>query len=123
MLKNERPAKPAPDFRRSGRLRIEAVTCSLGEILDLSKSGMRILTRRSMNPGPAYNLPAVIHAFDRRLELTCRVAWVKKAGLLKREVGLEFGELTDQQSQMLGRIARTAASNAQLRCADDRRAS
>ncbi|MGP1273459.1 MAG: PilZ domain-containing protein [Phycisphaerales bacterium] len=111
------------DARRHGRVRIELMSCSLGTVLDLSRSGMRVLARRRRELVANMKHQIVLEAFDQRVELPCRIAWIEKRGLFKSEIGIEFGELTDDQAAVLCSIARTAASNAQLGSFSTRRAS
>lgn len=108
--------------RRHGRVLIESVQCSLGDVIDLSRSGMRVITRRAFNPEQHVVLTAVIEAFEERLEVPTRCVWCRRAGLFRHEIGFEFGELDEEQAAVLCRIARTASNNARLRARGDRHA-
>src|SRR5690606_13746609 len=103
---------PAPSSRRFGRIRVSGANASLGRILDIPGGGMRILSR-SMAPGPRRDatIPIQIDVGDEEwLGLTARVAWVRRVGLLQREIGLEFVEIEDGVKKALRAMAYTSGS-------------
>jgi c-di-GMP-binding flagellar brake protein YcgR len=88
------------DRRNRGRLSQEALETDLGPVLDLSGGGMRIHTRKSLKQGQEL----VVTLLESKLRLKARVAWIKKAGMFKQEIGLEFLEITEEISRALTRI-------------------
>ena len=88
--------------RRSPRLQPDEATCNLGEVLDLSTTGIRLRTRCLQ-----------LHS-KHQLTLTCcnfkigpvsaRVVWTRKVGMLKYESGLEFIDLDEAASKALARL-------------------
>lgn len=42
------------------------------------------------------------------MSVTCRVAWVRSKGVLKREIGLEFVEIDDEVKRSLLAMAHTS---------------
>lgn len=95
--------------RRTGRLGVEMLQCSLGRLLDLSAGGLRV-------NGPAVPVGSsiliritseVAIAGDAPIELTVkgRVAWStpRRKGLF--ESGIEFVEVTPEQRARLTQVA------------------
>lgn len=99
--------------RRHGRVRIEETNVSLGKVLDLSRSGMRIRTSRSIKAGhPPIHIALTVDG--EKFKIQCKVAWSEKHGLFKRLVGLEFQDLDSHAARRLAELARTAASNSAM---------
>jgi len=96
--------------RRHGRVVCQDITCSIGDVQDLSASGMRVRTR--------YKLPEEGNVFvitlltpDGPLAILSRVRWIKRVGLFAREAGLEFFDLGPKSKQVLQAMAGRAAYN------------
>lgn len=99
--------------RRHGRVRLEATDVTLGKVLDLSRSGMRIRTSRNLAPNsPPIEVGLTIGG--ERVTVLCKIAWCKKDGMFKRQAGLEFQGLDDARIKQLAELARTAASNSAI---------
>lgn len=81
--------------RKGGRLRCELIACDLGDVLDMSRTGMRVKGKRSpgVKPGECYSI--TITGPGAKLTIGTRVVWVKKSGLFHSEVGLEFTEIPE----------------------------
>jgi len=103
------------DRRRGGRVRVELTDTSLGRVLDLSPTGVRVARRwpTALRQGDRVSL--VIRSVQGRLTVLAEVVWVRKAGLLGRQVGLRFEGLDDAQRHLLTHIGRSAASNESVR--------
>lgn len=119
--------KPGNPKRRHGRVRCQDIECNLGVILDLSASGVRIRSRRSMQSGAVF--PVRLVASEYCVEIQAIVRWTARAGLFSSEVGLEFMHVNDDAKKLLCDMARSAAGNdtiardvRRLREADDRKA-
>lgn len=94
--------------RKAGRLRCELVTCDLGVVLDLSRSGMRVKLDRSAVVNKGDEVRVVIAAPGTRLEVGTRVVWVKKRGLFGAgEAGLEFIALGEDSKRAFAALVRT----------------
>lgn len=105
-------AGPDSPARRFGRIRVSGASASLGRILDISAGGMRVGSR-SMAPGPRVGatLPVQIDVGDQEwMGVTCRVAWVRSTGVMKREIGLEFVGIEDEVKRSLLAMAHTSGS-------------
>jgi hypothetical protein len=89
--------------RAAGRLHQEAVTCTVGTVVNLSAGGMQVVCCWV----PRGEFPTTIRGLGMELEVLCRVAWTRRRGLLKREVGLEFVDVADDVARKLSQLAMT----------------
>lgn len=87
--------------RRAGRFELEDVTCDLGPVLDLSAGGMRIRCRHV----PDGIFPVRVKGLGGEVVVKAQVAWVKRESLFKREVGLQFVEVTPDMARSLSQMA------------------
>jgi hypothetical protein len=71
---------------------------------------MRVRTRGS-TPAANTEFAVSIEGLDETIVLQCTVRWSKRAGLLSREVGLEFLNLNAETRRWLTELARTCAHN------------
>lgn len=105
--------EPAPaqqeNTRRHGRVICQDITCSVGKILDLSASGMRVRTRHKLPEGAVFMV--VLHGLEQPLRVPCRVTWSKRSGFFSREFGIVFHETDGTTRSALTRLARAAAHN------------
>jgi hypothetical protein len=78
------------DRRRHGRAYSIGVRCELGDIIDVSASGMRVLGFR--RPRLSANTTRVISIDTPAgvMEVEVRLAWVRRLGWMQVEFGLEF---------------------------------
>lgn len=93
--------------RKAGRLVCELVKCDLGEVLDLSRSGMRVKAKGTpgVKKGECYAL--TINGPGVRLTLGTKVVWVKKSGLLGGvELGLEFTTIPEEAKTAFSALVR-----------------
>jgi PilZ domain len=102
----------APDTtnaRRFGRLKVELLTSTLGEVVDLSGTGLRIRTpgKPPIKVGQEFDLQ--VHGLGQAVILPVKCVWIKRLGLFKRELGLQIGEMSDETRSTLTRIAHLAA--------------
>jgi hypothetical protein len=96
--------------RRCGRVRVQMITCSLGDVLDLSATGMRVRTR-GRPPEEGAVVGVRVEGLVRPVDVRATVVWVRKAGWRKLELGLKFEELSREDRSELAAIARTAPMN------------
>ena len=93
--------------RSFGRARAVAVDCDRGQVLDLSRTGMRLQAWRPWVQG------------DRRLimltgihvgaTLTAKCVWVKRIGRFKHVMGLEFEGLNETTESVIRELMHVAA--------------
>ncbi len=76
----------APERRRGIRFTVRQLKCNAGRVLDLSPSGVRLLSRRKLGGWHEIKL------FDSHVgvRIKAKVRWSKRHGLWKHEIGLEF---------------------------------
>lgn len=97
----KQPSKAA-DRRDSGRVACEAVHCSVGEVLDLSATGMCLKRSRTRMLTFRKVFTAEFRIGDRVVRISCRVIWMRQVGLLHQVLGVRFVEpTTDTQIQLL----------------------
>lgn len=98
--------------RKAGRVRCQYVTCSLGEVSDLSSTGLRVLCKK--NPGIAAG-QAVCFRLNtlegQELPVTVEVAWVRKAGWFRHELGMRFLDVSPELRMALLQLCRASAYN------------
>ena len=105
---------PATDDnrRRHGRLKTEGTLSSLGEVVDISASGMRVIRKGSMpvTEGEAFRIELQI---DKQvLPVDVAVRRIRKIGRRKTEFGVEFINLSEEDRMNITRLARIAAQGA-----------
>lgn len=94
---------PRDGRRAPGRVTQEQLASSLGPVLDLSTGGMRVLATRP--PPPEETLVVRLLSGTVCLDLACRVAWTRRLGFRRHEVGLSFSDLDGDVVRMLSRIS------------------
>jgi hypothetical protein len=100
--------------RRHGRVNCQEVTSSMGAVLDLSASGMRIQTRRKP-PDQGEILDLTVTGTEGPCLFRVKVMWAKKLGFMKHEIGFTFVDVTPENRQMLASLARQVAHNETFR--------
>jgi hypothetical protein len=93
--------------RRAGRVRCTGLHCSLGEVIDLCASGMRI---RSTRPVHIPGIGVTLTAGEVTLKVQARIAWSRQAGRKAYEAGVEFLSLDSEQRRTLAEIARLGST-------------
>ena len=94
--------------RRHGRLKCDSTDCALGELIDLSASGMRVL-RKGRSPykiGSEFKIDLWMD--QTKIPVTVRLVHIEKRGFRKRVLGLEFINQSDEQRRRIVELARTA---------------
>jgi hypothetical protein len=87
--------------RGTPRHRQHALTCNLGEVLDLSSTGARIRSRHPVNG----RVDVALTDYLRPGELQGEVVWLKPMGNFHYEAGLRFSRLSRDMSGRLNAIA------------------
>jgi hypothetical protein len=95
------PDSSDSDKRKSGRLGLEMLKCQYGPIINLSVGGMRISCRRI----PFDVEQIVLTGVGNPIMLKARLAWHKRVGLFKHEVGFQFVDVTPDQKRQLTSLA------------------
>lgn len=103
------PESAVKKDRRRSRVRTVLLRCFLGEIVDLSQTGMRVRCRRKPRMerhAQRLSQPIAIEGHDESVRVRVRAVWVRSVGFLHHEIGLAFVDMTDEQSAALTRLAR-----------------
>ena len=87
--------------RKSGRVKQGTIACNLGSIINLSAGGLRLLSHRRLNG----ILSVELWDAHRGLRLRGKVAWCRRIGFRKHEVGVEFLNITPEIAGNLAAIA------------------
>jgi hypothetical protein len=110
----EESAPKRTDLRRHGRVLCQEIRCSVGDVLDLSASGMRVRTRFRLPEG-GESFVVTVDSPDGPIAILCRVRWHKRVGIFMREAGIEFFEVGPKSRAILNELARRAAYNETFR--------
>lgn len=123
----------SPEDRRHGRFRCDGAYCSIGRILDLSVSGMRVRRRRPSKANVGDEATVTMPVAGGKLQITAKVVWVKRVGFFSYDYGLSFVDLTPEARTALYSISRSTVDfkpewmqhthPAECRSTDDFRAS
>lgn len=97
----ERLLSLGDDRRTSGRLPQESLECNLGPVLDLSTGGMRVLCKRPHEG----TLEVCLQASQYSMNLSGQVAWSKRLGFRRHEIGIQFVDLDEDTTHVLSRIS------------------
>lgn len=95
--------------RKHGRLKCELVSSTLGEVVDISGSGMRVRSpgKPPIRTGQQFDL--TVSGLGEQIHLPVKCVWIRRIGLFKREIGLAYGELPDETRSRLSKLAHLAA--------------
>lgn len=100
--------------RKNGRLAAQDAHTALGEVLDISGSGMRIRSRgpKRVNIGDAFLLD--LYVCGRAVRLPVEVMRIQKAGWRSYDYGLRFGVLPPEMRVQFGMLARMASKHVSI---------
>ena len=91
-----------PDCRRSsGRQRLEALTSSLGPVLDLSAGGMRVLSKKHREG----ELEVTLTSFGKKFRVLAKVAWSRRVAFRRHVVGLSFMNVSAENVKILNNLS------------------
>ena len=99
---------------------MQKTPCSIGRVIDLSCSGMRIATKFKMKASEDM-VGLKLEGLDGSMLLPCKVVWVRRSGFRQWTVGVEFTAMTQDQRKGLAELARSVSQNECMR-AETRRA-
>lgn len=102
---------PQKNARRAGRVRCQWTLCNLGEVLDISSTGMRVNCRRKPAADVGAKVAAVVEGHDGAFDVSGKLVWKKKAGMFRWHIGVEFDELSPASKKGLAILARSSLSN------------
>lgn len=108
----ETPEDVIDNRRRHGRLKTEGTESSLGSVMDMSASGMRVHRKGALPVAEGEKFRVDVQIDKEIMAIDVVVRRVRKLGRRKFEFGLEFINLSDEDRTRLGRLARIAATSA-----------
>lgn len=107
-MKSSEHPKHAGEKRGFGRLRCDALESSLGEVLDLSSTGLRVKVGRRIDLKSGQELDLDLRLGELAGSFKARVIWVRKVGWRRTEAGVQFDAIDPQQRATLTRLATCA---------------
>lgn len=107
----KKPEQSPENQRRHGRVKCHDICCTLGEVLDLSASGLRVRAtgKLPVRKGDAFSM--TIETLDGPMLAPVRIAWIRRVGFRRHEIGVTFVETGEALARALGTLARAAANN------------
>lgn len=99
-------AIPATNRRKHGRLICEGMVCSLGEVIDISASGLKVQATWSFGLQRDRSLKIRLGGFGCETAVPVRIRFIRRHGLFKCTMGLEFLVLTHDQQEVVSLLAR-----------------
>ncbi len=93
--------RPLTDRRRFGRFRGTRLGCNIGRVVDLSGGGLRV--RRATRISSQMDVK--LWTPKRQITVLAKVAWVRRIGFRKYEIGLEFLDMTPDTQKDLSTFA------------------
>ncbi|MEM9882411.1 MAG: PilZ domain-containing protein [Planctomycetota bacterium] len=100
------------DHRRHGRLKTEGTESSLGQVVDISASGMRVRRKGGLPVKQGEKFRVDVQVDKEVMAVDVAVRRVYKIGRRKFEFGVEFINLSEADRVRLVRLARIAATSA-----------
>lgn len=110
--KQAQPGDASWRQRKAHRYGGETVRCPLGEVADISASGMRVLCDGKPPVKPGSVLPVKLRFSDGTLQVATQVRWIKRRGIKRFEIGLQFIQLKPGVAKVLEAIARFGMAQA-----------
>ena len=98
----ETNAREARNKRRHGRVVPDGLWCSVGEVLDLSASGLRLQCAKAIGEGVG---KVLLRDNNHSVEVLGRVVWCNKVGFRRFEVGLEFVNIAPETAATIRAMA------------------
>ncbi len=100
-LSDSTDALPVDERRRDARIRQRSLHSSIGPVIDLSRSGIRVLGTKRLRGAVEV---VVFNRAGPHLHLRARVVWSRRLGFRNHLVGLEFYDLNENVARQLAKI-------------------
>lgn len=101
--------------RQRNRVMCEGLSCTLGKVIGLSGTGMRIRATGWCRIRQGDRISLTLKNSELLLKLNANIAWVKKVGLFQYEAGMAFVDLKPEQMSELSLMAQIAMPKMTLR--------
>mgnify|MGYP001600310482 CR=1 FL=1 len=101
-----------PKNRRvAGRVALQHIECSLGSVLDLSSTGMKLMCKCKPPIGVGEPFSMVLIGLDGPVPVTCRAVWIRKSGWRAYQTGVTFIDMTPELREAIATLARSVYMN------------
>jgi hypothetical protein len=107
--------KPNDNRRRAGRVVLQSIGCSLGTVLDLSSSGLRVETSGKPVVAMGQTFGMVLQSLAGPVNIVATVAWVRKSGWRAHQVGLMIVDPSPELRRAINELARGVTTNESIR--------
>jgi hypothetical protein len=101
-------SKTTQAARKAERFRTDGFSCPMGDVVDLSSSGMRVRSEQKplLKKGDAHQFH--VRTCGKQFVVNGRVAWVRRKGLLSGpyELGIEFVGVTADAARAIAKLAK-----------------
>jgi c-di-GMP-binding flagellar brake protein YcgR len=84
--------------------------CDLGDVVDISGTGMRVKVKGKVSIEQGETFPLQIHAPEGSIRVQCKVIWARKVDWRWSEIGLQFDGITPETRAVLNLVARGIAA-------------
>lgn len=98
------PEPSAPPRERAQRFVTAGMTCPIGEVVDMSASGLKIRSDRKPDVQPGQKMMLRVQTHFQQLVMTACVRWVRR-GTGGWHTGVQFVDLKPGMKEMLGAFA------------------
>jgi len=99
-------ARSTDDRRICGRLLTEQLETDVGRVVNLSASGMRVVTRHSLKGRIGESIEVSLG--ETGAIVKGQIVWARRTGFRKHVAGIRFIELADADRSRLTRLAQNA---------------
>jgi|SRR5687767_7801115 len=93
--------------RRFPRFTTKVITCSLGEVVDLSAGGIRLRGKGKAPVCRGQIIPMSLHAHDSQVTIKARAVHIRRVGLRTWEAGFAFVDLRPQLAIDIDNLGKT----------------
>ena len=97
--------------RKFGRLRTEGTDSSMGQVVDISAGGMRVVRKGALPVQEGERFRVDLQVDKEIMEIAVEVRRIRKTGRRQFEFGLQFVNLAEDTRRRLVKLARMAATS------------
>lgn len=94
--------------RRFGRINAKGLRTRLGDVADLSATGMRVLCRSKPPKAGSVLQLELSHVDGAKLPIKASIAWVRRKSMFRYEAGLNFEDVNASTEAGIAAMARLA---------------
>jgi hypothetical protein len=104
----------ADNRRVAGRVILQGIECSIGQVLDLSATGMRVecASKPTIKEGQTFGM--VLQGLHGPVNMVGQVAWIKKSGWRAHQIGIRFLDPSPELRRTISELARGVSTNATI---------